>query len=196
MAGPSALGCARDGGRGEERGQIPKPKSAPHLPTPGQCWAQSVSASDLGLTRGKHLGPKVATLTPGAPGFHALALPALPVGTGPQAKRKGAGWRQDLVSPIPQGPSPAAAQLPPQAGPTSPTPTSQVDAHTAPKPGPARLCRAHPHAHAHTGTPPPPTPVYLPREKAGGQWAGQGLLLLPPTPHPPPWKAMGPLLPP
>lgn len=64
-------------------------------------------------------------------------------------------------------PSPAAIQLHPQgwmwtqgpstAGPTSKTPTSQLRVHTAPKPGPARYCRAHPHAHAHTGAPPYPT---------------------------------------
>lgn len=63
----------------------------------------------------------------------------------------------------------------------SKTPPSQLSVHTAPRPGPAHLCWADPHAQAHTGAPPYPTHLstYLPKEKAGGPWAGQGLPLLP-----------------
>nr|KAF6276910.1 hypothetical protein mPipKuh1_010525 [Pipistrellus kuhlii] len=108
-----------------------------------------------------------------------------PWGQVPRPSGKVQAGGRPLVSPIPQGPSPAAAQLPPlQAGPTPPTPTSQVDAHTAPKRGPARLCRAHPHAHAHTGTHLPH--ACLPTEGEGRRAAGRpGPPASPhPTPHP------------
>ena len=62
----------------------------------------------------------------------------------------------------------------------SKTPTSQLGVHTAPKPGPAPLALGTPactRTHRHPTL--PHMPIYLPKEKAGGLWAGQGLPLLP-----------------
>lgn len=165
------------------------------FPTPArvQCWVHLGSTFDLGLvfsaqvaqTRGPQgparPGPPIPTLSPSI----SRPLRLCCVGSRPQARQKVHTAVYDLVSTTPVG-----TELPPSRACRSrlraqrsrariQTLYTATRVHTAPKLGPALLCWAHPHAHAHTGAPPNPhTPVYLPKEKARGPWAGQGLPLL------------------
>lgn len=132
--------------------------------------------------------------------FHPLAAAALPC----QARAPGHTKRCPLecitrLAPSPWVSSPAAIQLHPQ-GPAGPKAhhsramskpfISQLGIHTAPKPRPARLCRAHPHAHAHTGIPPYPTRLstYLRRRLEGREPARVSRF----SPHPAAVESHGP----
>lgn len=182
------------------------PNPRPTLPTRVQCWA-SRSLPLTGAWRsqfgGKHRAPR-SSATKVAHTDPSTSIPWLyrlcPVGPGPQANGKVHAGAYDLVSPIPVGTKPrcrpaesagGGPEGPAEQGPHPKPPTSQLGTHTAPKPGPARLCRAHPHAHAHTGTPLLPSPrlsTYLRRrpEDSGPARASRF------SPHPAAVESHGP----
>lgn len=165
-----------------DRGRIPRPEPAPHLPHPrGQCWAQPVSAFDLGLAF------SVRWQTPRVPGPSATKAarthPALPrsgsqrcpAGPGPQDKWKGACWSLRLGQPHPRGhqapllPS-CVARVDPRAQQSRAHTPDPLHPSSVPTQLPSRdlpSCvghtRLHTHAHIHTHTQAPSLSRPLPR---------------------------------
>lgn len=174
-----------------QRGPVLRPNLAPPLlPTPAPhpspvlgavllCLCLGPGVLSLG---GTDLRPRPSTTRAAhtySQFFHPLATGSAVLVQGPRLNGKVPAGAYDLASPIPvlhrSGGSEGPAEQGPRPNPHIPAlyPHSSQAGACPPVPGTPACTRTHRCPTL------PPMPVYLPKEKAGGPWAGQGLPLLP-----------------